>query len=345
MLPLFMASVLVVTLDTTRYDALTPQRMPSLHARAQRGLVLERAYAAAPVTVAAHSAMFTGKTPGSLGIWGNVPGIDAKDIAEEFRESGYATRAIVAIPTLFQRAHLGFDAIDFVPGRSGAPDQTDRALAWLATAAPADTFLWVHYFDAHEYKTADEYYAKVALIDRELERLLAGVRPDTLVFVLADHGEELDEGQRGHMGKLTDNVGHIPFVVLGPGVEAGVSREVVRQYDLFATLCSRFSLGCSTDNGVSLEPLFSDHKKRLELDWAYTESSRFGFCVRDGDLTITVGQKDVHFNGSTKDAPSRKERALLQAGVEKFKRRGPRKDGRVPQKEVIEVLRSLGYVQ
>lgn len=345
MLSLLLSSVLVVTLDTTRHDAFTPQRMPNLHARAKRGLVLDRAYAAAPVTIAAHSAMFTGQTPGTLGIWGNLPGDDSKDIAEEFKEAGYAAHAIVAIPLLFQKAHFGFDAFDHVKGASDAAGQTTRALAWLAEA-PDKAFLWVHYFDAHEYKDADEYYVKIAMMDRELERLLAGVKPDTLVLVLADHGEEIGPRgeERGHMGKLTDNVARIPFVVMGPGVEAGTSDEVVRQYDLFATLCDVYSLGCSTDNGVSLKPLFTDAGKKLAMDWAYMESSRYGFAVRDKDRTITVTTQTILFDGQPKTKPSSKEKALLQAGIEKFKRRGPRKDGRVPHKEVIDVLKALGYI-
>lgn len=66
-------NVLLVVLDAARRDALSPygaaaEATPVLKGLAQRGLAVQRAYATAPWTVPSHTAMFSGRLAGELGL-------------------------------------------------------------------------------------------------------------------------------------------------------------------------------------------------------------------------------------------------------------------------------------
>ncbi|UCH77472.1 MAG: sulfatase [Candidatus Coatesbacteria bacterium] len=94
-----------------------------------------------------------------------------------------------------------------------ADEVTDRAVAWLAAEENRPFFLWVHYFDPHTpydpppafrdvSNAADphvrRYEGEVAFMDAEIGRLLgaldqAGLRDNTFVVAVADHGESLGE--------------------------------------------------------------------------------------------------------------------------------------------------------
>ena len=61
-------SVLLVTLDTTRADHLSPYgdtsaRTPTCDRLAAEGVVYERAYSTAPLTIVSHSTILTGLAP------------------------------------------------------------------------------------------------------------------------------------------------------------------------------------------------------------------------------------------------------------------------------------------
>jgi arylsulfatase A-like enzyme len=89
----------------------------------------------------------------------------------------------------------------------------------------------------------DLYAEEVAFTDREVGRLLEfvraqGLEEDTLVAVVADHGEEfLDHGNFGHTTTLYEELVHVPLVIAGPGVPAGARfGEPVETRALFGTL-------------------------------------------------------------------------------------------------------------
>jgi arylsulfatase A-like enzyme len=107
------------------------------------------------------------------------------------------------------------------------------------------------------------YAAEIAYMDRELGRILdaldgLGVRDDTLVCVIADHGEAFGEHDFWTHGLLYEEQLRVPLVLAGPGVPAGIEVEgVVRLVDLAPTLLELF--GSSTEarfDGRSLAPLF-----------------------------------------------------------------------------------------
>jgi arylsulfatase A-like enzyme len=104
------------------------------------------------------------------------------------------------------------------------------------------------------------YDAEIEYMDRELSRVLAaldelGVRDDTLVVVLADHGEAFGEHDFWSHGILYEEQLHVPLVLAGPGVPAGIAPpDVVRLVDLAPTLCQllRLDAGEAAFDGASL---------------------------------------------------------------------------------------------
>jgi arylsulfatase A-like enzyme len=164
-------SVLLITLDTTRADALGvyggPEwATPNLDALARGGVRFTSARAPAPITLPAHASILTGLFPFQHGVRDNGTfklSEGAFTLAERLKQAGYATAAVPAafvVDSSFGLAQ-GFDAyFDLPPGESDAtgsegaerPASEVVALAtkWLATL-PAERpfFLWVHFFDAH----------------------------------------------------------------------------------------------------------------------------------------------------------------------------------------------------
>ena len=96
--------------------------------------------------------------------------------------------------------------------------------------------------DEHETLIAS-YDNCVAYLDNELSRLLTFLSSqrewsNTVVLITADHGEAFGEhGAYGHGWNLYREVLHVPLVVLGPGVPAGVRVEpLASTRKLFATV-------------------------------------------------------------------------------------------------------------
>lgn len=245
-------SILLVTLDTTRFDAIGA-RTPSFNAVAQRGLRFDFAYATAPQTLPSHASMLTGLYPGGHGVHENGRNLAPAHplAAEKLREAGYRTAAFVSSFSIAKQFGLarGSEVYDDQsdPGRAerSSKNTTDRALQWLASVKqPA--FLWVHYFDPH-HPYEPSYAEEVATMDAQLGRLLAAFEtlggPKAIV-IAADHGEALGEhGESQHGNLLYQGVMHVPLVIAGPGVPAGSSQAPVSTRRVFHTLLDFAGLG------------------------------------------------------------------------------------------------------
>lgn len=256
--------LLLVTLDTTRADAIAPEADPSgspaFAALAARGLRFAQAYATAPTTLASHTSMLTGLYPGGHGVHENGRRLPDQVplLAERLRELGYATGAFVSGLPLKAPYGLarGFDVYDdeLGDGRTERPSRetTDRALAWLAKADGRPRFLWVHYYDPHEpYEppepfrsrfAGDPYRGEIAAMDEQLGRLLAAFEAapggrGAGIVVAADHGEGRgDHGEMLHGNLLYQGVMRVPLVVAGAGVAPGTRPDPVSLRQVRATL-------------------------------------------------------------------------------------------------------------
>ena len=133
-------SILLVTLDTTRADAIGPEatgiETPSFTGLAARGRRFRQAYATVPETLPSHASMLTGLLPAGHGVHENARFLsrDRVLVAERLRAAGYRTAAFVSSFVLARRFGLarGFELYDDeLPSGCGRADRRrdDRASA------------------------------------------------------------------------------------------------------------------------------------------------------------------------------------------------------------------------
>ncbi len=237
-------SILLVTMDTTRFDAVgrgRPGDGGAFAALEARGRRFAQAYAAVPETLPSHTSMMTGLYPGGHGVHQNARYVPATVplVAEQLQRAGYRTAAFVSAFVLNRRFGLarGFDVYDdhVAPGRNerDARDTTDVTVRELQTPSPGPRFLWVHYYDPHApydppagFRRDVPYLGEVDFMEAQLARLVqafnAAAGPASAVIVVADHGEGLGEhGEAEHGRLLYQATMHVPLVIVGPGVPAG----------------------------------------------------------------------------------------------------------------------------
>jgi len=293
-------------------------RTPTLDALAQRGVLFERAFCQAPMTLPSHTSILSGTYPAAHGVRDNFFVVPHRvtTLADLLSiHAGYKTAAfvsgypLVASFGLNQGFALYDDAlpsgvVDNVSGMNvserSAGATTDRALAWLGSASRGPFFLWVHYFDPHtDYEPpapyseqfADRPYdGEIAYVDAELGRLLAALRRleldrNTIIAVIGDHGEALGEhGELEHGMTLYDAATQIPLILVAPDRRwAGRRIEtVVESVDLMPTLLELLDQPIpSKVQGRSLLPLIEGQLDRLRAA-SYSETFMprlaWGYC-------------------------------------------------------------------
>jgi arylsulfatase A-like enzyme/Tfp pilus assembly protein PilF len=295
-------SILLITLDTTRADAIGPGAAgvstPSFNAIAARGRQFQQAYAAVPETLPSHTSMLSGLYPAAHGVHENARVVSDKVplATVELKAAGYRTSAFVSSFVLSRRFGLarGFDVYDdeLPPGaaeRSSAAT-ADRVIADLNNQSSISDsqyrFIWIHFNDPHAPYTPPEpfrtqfaknpYLGEVAAMDREIGRVVTAfeksVRGPAAIIIVGDHGEGLGEhGEREHGHLLYQSTMHVPLVVVGPGVEAGTVNETVSNRAVhdtlldFAGLPAQISLRRSAAGGSVV--LGEAMKPFLEYGW------------------------------------------------------------------------------
>jgi arylsulfatase A-like enzyme len=152
-------NTLLISIDTLRADHMSlygysRSTTPGLDRFFEEGTVYENAMSPSPCTVPSVRQFLSG-------------GFDVQPerspLAEQLRERGYATAAIVSQHQFHHHTDRdysrGFDLFDLQApeeiDRHGlstrtATDVTDRALRWLGDGPREPFFLWLHYFDPHD---------------------------------------------------------------------------------------------------------------------------------------------------------------------------------------------------
>ena len=248
------ANVVVISVDTLRRDHLAPYGASFETLAASRlageGVVFEHAVSQVPLTLPSHASLFTGLYPPRHAVRDNggfVLGPDATTLAERLQAAGYRTAGFVASYVLHSRWGLGQghetydDAFDYAGLASSALTDVERpagpvvdaALSWLRQPRRAERpfYLWVHLYDPHDpYVAPDEFrrraptaYAReVMYADAQIARLLAaldtlGLRRNTLIVLLSDHGESLGEhGEPTHGIFLYGATLDVPLIIAPP---------------------------------------------------------------------------------------------------------------------------------
>lgn len=382
-------NVLLITLDTTRADRIgtygyAAARTPHLDALARDGARFDDATAQAPITGPSHAAMLTGRYPARHGVRDNattpLPD-EALTLAEVLQAKGFATGGFVGAFILdrpygfaqgFTAFNGGFTRVDS-GGEANAERRGDAvvndAVAWVNGLAPAQPFFgWVHLYDPHvPYEGG--YDAEISFVDSQIGRLLDGLRSrglfeDTLVMVIADHGESLGEhGEDEHGVFLYDAVLRVPWIVRGPGVPRGRAiAEQVRTIDLFPTVLDALGIEPAPDlDGDTLWPVLKggtrasvpasyaeSYYPRLHYGWSELRSIR-----ADGWKAVDAPKPEIY---NLRDDPSeqRNLHASQQALAGRMIADAARMDREMgggqavavqqPDRETMERLRSLGYV-
>jgi arylsulfatase A-like enzyme len=293
--------VVVVLIDTLRADHLSfygheRETAPFLAELAAGGVVFENAWAPSSWTAPSTASLFTGVYPDqhgvTTGLWvherygldelgvpiGRLPE-ELQTLPELMRSLGYRTFAITDNRNICEDAGFarGFDR--FANFHYAGAEKVNEVLDGWADeiTASESSFVYLHYIDPHQPYHAKQpwmppgdpdqrvvrYDSEIGYVDHHiglaLERI--GVDEDTLVIVVADHGEEFgDHGDYGHrLNKLYGELTRIPLVVRQPGVAPTRSRvaEHVSLLDVLPTLRQILGAPASTnDMGRSLTDYF-----------------------------------------------------------------------------------------
>jgi arylsulfatase A-like enzyme len=186
-----------------------------------------------------------------------------------------------------------------------AKDTTDAAIDWLRNKARRNKpiHMWVHYFDPHdpmmmppqdempalagEFAPASKepqdqlraiYDCEVHYMDKHLGRLLdefkqAGLWENTIVVVVADHGEGLGDHNWWSHGILYQEQIHVPLIIRIPGYAQGTRVEsLVRTTDILPTVLE--AAGVSPERWSDIDGLSLTHA----LETGSTEDSRTAYA-------------------------------------------------------------------
>jgi len=327
-------SILLVTLDTTRADAIG-DATPSFNALAKQGLLFRQAYTAVPQTLPAHTSMMTGLYPAGHGVHENARRLEESRalISERLHAAGYRTAAFVSAFALARRFGLarGFDLYDddTPPGLAErtARETTDRAIAFLKSEKNRPLFLWVHYYEPHYPYTPPEpyrtrfaknpYLGEVAAMDEQLGRLVTAFG-DGAIVVVADHGEGLGEhGEAQHGNLLYQATMHVPLLVAGPGVSAGAIDTPVSTRRVFDTIADWAGISSESSLRKAKPEVLAGEAMKPFLDYGWQpqvmalEGSRKAiFAGKLEVYDVLADPGETHDLASTA-ALSREQRATL----------------------------------
>jgi len=276
---------------------------------------------------------------------------------------------------------------------------TDLALKWLArTQSPF--FLWVHYFDPHDPEVLPPpkfqrkfprptgamrdalrsiYDMEISYMDQEIGRLFKTLASDgkldqTIVVIVADHGEGLGDHDWWTHGILYREQIHVPLIVRVPGQTQGRRvKFLVRTVDLVPTVLELAGVNPVPDlDGRSLVPLLKgnapDPKYTAYADSISQLSYGFAGGIRDEKdeilFTVTDGEwKYIHHLLREPESelyhvaedPSElhclyaQRKDQVQRLLADLKSRNavppPQENNGTISPEVLERLRSLGYLK
>ncbi len=211
----------------------------------------------------------------------------------------------------------------------------------------------------------DLYFGEVAYLDRQVGRLMdflesRGLLRNTVVTVVADHGENLGEhGIRFRHVGLFETTTHVPLMIRWPERGGRRIEGLVQTLDLYPTLLSAAGLKANATDGQDLRELtgeghtgrravFSEHAGRLGVS-VRTREYRYG--LNQGNAPFPDGpylydlkadpQEEQNLAG--RGLPVEKELNALLLRWLADRRKSPTPQSRDLTEEEIQKLRALGY--
>ncbi|MFO8057200.1 MAG: sulfatase-like hydrolase/transferase [bacterium] len=331
-------NILVISMDTTRADRIRCYgydwvETPGLNSLARDGILFERAYSHIPLTLPAHTSIFTGMVPTYHGVIDNggyqVPE-DVTTLAEVLKEAGYQTSAFISAAVLKKEFNLdqGFDywneediepqeELSALVAERPADKVTDDALEWLEKNRQKNFFMWVHYYDPHATYDPPSVYAElyesdydgeIAFMDSEIKRLLGqmkeyGLYDKTMIIAVGDHGEGLGEhDEQTHATFIYETTQHIPLIMTIPGFqEAGKRiRTLASHMDLMPTVLDFLGLEMPADmNGKSLKEIIELPAGEVIDRYVFLESKHSLLHYGWSPLSAIVGPRYKYIKAPT----------------------------------------------
>lgn len=293
-------NLVFITIDTLRADHLGCYGYKQIQTRnidalAAHSVRFERAYTPVPVTLPAHTAIFTGTYPTLSGMHdfsGNKLNPSQSTLASILKQHGYATAAVIGSAVLDSRFGLNkgfdfyYDHFDFNRLQESNLEEMERpgnivadvALDWLGKNYKTSFLLWMHLYDPHypyrppppyseQYKDRP-YDGEIAFADSQIGRLIAflkakGVYENTMIVLTGDHGESLGEhGEKTHGFFLYNATLHVPVIIHLPGNDtAKVLPELISLTDLLPTALQVLKVDVPAQvQGRGLLPLMTPKK-------------------------------------------------------------------------------------
>ena len=255
------ADVVLITVDAVRADHVGSYgygrpTTPNLDAVAASAVRFQRAYTQAPHTSFALASLMIGKYYPTLA---RLASADTHEtLAAILRRYGWKTAAFFPPAVFYIDAHKmkafesnNFDFEYVKYEYLNAEGRVRQIEDFLRAEHPKKLFLWLHLFEPHEpyerhagfdfgSRDLDRYDSEIAYSDMVVGKVLAGLRaqrPNAIVIVAADHGEEFGEhGGRYHGTTLYEEQVHVPLLVQVPGLEPRVVGGPVEVIDIPATI-------------------------------------------------------------------------------------------------------------
>jgi arylsulfatase A-like enzyme len=252
---------------------------PRIDALVDKGVLFERAWAQAPHTPRSFPSFFTSRYPSAIK-WDKAFSNYPKLLDENL--TVWEALAGAGITTVGEASHFyftaergitqGFASFDNADAKNLKDSNTDiasprivpRATAKLKELAAAKQrfAMFVHLFEPHstyvvhegvQYQEAgrglfvEKYDREIEFVDRWVGELVdglaaAGLAEDTLIVLVADHGEEFFTHSYGgqalgwHGQSLYDDVQRVPLLFVAPGLTPRRVKDPVMLIDVAPTL-------------------------------------------------------------------------------------------------------------
>lgn len=118
------------------------------------------------------------------------------------------------------------------------------------------------------------YYACVSYADYAVGKVLdeldqLGLRENTIVILIGDHGWNLGEHLLWAKHAHYNTSIHAPMIISVPGMDSGKTESISEFVDIYPTLCDLSSIDLPSHlQGTSLKPILNDPKAKVK-DYAY----------------------------------------------------------------------------
>jgi len=156
-------NIVLVVVDTLRADYADPATrladVPNIAEFAKEAVAFPFAYTHAPMTLPAHTALFSGRTPMHTGVTNNGQAVSQELplLSEWLEKQGFVSQAAVSLATLWpldrnQGVDRGFEHFDRGQGSISNATDTNRDLAPILDSMieRAPFFVFAHYAEPHE---------------------------------------------------------------------------------------------------------------------------------------------------------------------------------------------------